>query len=206
MIVILDLPGGKTEALMRTFEQLGHDTRTTSALAEVERAARIVIPDGEAFPTLLRGLRDRLLVGPILHAAEQGRPLLGIGRGMHALFDVIHDGGQHTGLGLIPGKVVPLDLGRHPAALHFVIPHRGPNQVHWTTEGPLTTNLADGEYFFFDHACHAEPLDTAHLDATCNHGIDFCALAHQDRAFGVQFQPERSEAPGLRFLDNFAAL
>ena len=206
MIAILDVPGGGAQALLRAFQRLDADVQAANAIVDVKLAAKIVIPDSDSFPGLIRWLRDSHLVGPILLAAEQGRPILGVGRGLHLLFDVYHDTGQHTGLGLIPGKVIPLDLGRHPAAQHFLIPHRGPNQVRWAGDGPLTSGLPSGEFFFFDHAAHAEPLDAAQVGATCNHGIDFCALAWRERVFGVQFLPEKSEAAGLKILGNFAGL
>lgn len=206
MIAILDEPSGGAQPVQRAFARLGLEAEPVSAISDLERAAKIVIPAGESFPKMIRWLRETRLVGPLLQAMDQGRPILGISQGMHLLFDVSHEDGQHTGLGLVHGKVIPIDLGRHPAAQHFVLPHRGWNEVRWVRDCPLSADVPTGEYFYFHHSAHAEPLDAAEIGGTCNHGIDFCALAWHDRVFGVQFLPEKSEAAGLKILANFAGL
>ncbi len=206
MIAILDGECGNTQHLARSFDQLGVEAHVVDAIDAIERAGKIVVARGTSLPRTLRNLRDRQWVGPLLRAADEGRPILGIAYGMHALFDVSFEDGTHVGLGLVHGKVGPFDLGTHPAAQHFHIPHQGWNEVRWSSDCPLTAGLSPGEYFYFDHAAHAEPLDAADIHATCNHGIDFTAVIRHGHILGVQFLPEKSGDAGLKVLANFAAL
>lgn len=206
MIAIIDCESCDTRDIKRAFDHLGTDVEVANSVNQLERASKIVIPTSESFPRMVRGLRDSGLVGPLLDAAGGGRPILAISRGMHLLFDVSYEEGQHTGLGLVHGKVIRFDLGDHPVARHFSLPHQGWNQVRWTNDCPLTAGLRSGEYFYFHHAFHAEPLDHTDATAHCNHGIDFAALIWKDRIFGTQFLPEKSEDAGLKLLASFAEL
>lgn len=206
MIAVLDSPGGSAAALVAVGDRLDLAMCLTRAISDLERADRIILPDAENFAGLVRWLRDERLVGPLLQAADEGRPLLGVGRGLHVLLDLSYEDGQHTGLGLLHGKAVRFDFGHHPVAMHFVVPHRGWNQVHWSRPCPLLEGLQSGSYCYFNHACHAEPLEASDAVAQGNHGIDFCAVMRHERIYGVQFLPERSDEAGRTVLRNFARL
>ncbi len=206
MIAIVDCESCDTQGIQRALDRLDADAAVVQSADGLERASKIVLPPSDSFPRMIRSLRDRGLVGPLLEAAHGSRPLLGISHGMHLLFDVTYEDGQHTGLGLIHGKVIRFDLGKHPAARHFLLPHEGWNRVQWTDDCPLTAGLDSGEYFYFNHARHAEPLDRADATAVCNHGVDFTALVWKGCIFGTQFLPEKSEDAGMKLLANFVRL
>lgn len=206
MIAILELETTAPQRLKEAFDALGADSRTVNSVEALNSASKIVLPPGGSLSHIVGSLRDRGLVGPLLRALEDGRPVLAISVGMHLLMDVSYEDGQHAGLGAIHGKAARLEFGQHPAAKHFVLPHRGWNQVTWSDGCPLLAGLQSGEYFYFDHSYHAEPLEERAIAARCNHGIDFAAVLWQQRVFGVQFLPERSEQAGLTVLTNFVAM
>lgn len=206
MIAILDCETGDLTRVKQALDSLGADARIVNSADGLARAAKIILPNGGSFAKTVRALRDRGLVGPLLRAADQGSHVLALSLGMHVLMDVSFEDGQHTGLGLIAGKAASFDFGTHPAARHFVLPHQGWNQVTWSNGCPLLTGLESGEYFFFDHTHHAEPLDGRIVAGRCNHGIDFAAVLWQGRIFATQFLPERSEQAGLKVLANFLAM
>jgi len=203
MIAIIDCESGATEQVRGILTDLGADAQIVSAAEAIGRASKIVLPSTHSFPDMIRSIRDRGFVAPLLHAINEGRPVLGISHGMHLLMDVSYEDGQHTGLGAIHGKATHFDFGEHPAAKHFVVPHQGWNQVNWTDGCPLLAGLNSGEYFYFDHMNHAEPLDRQFITAECNHGIDFAAVLWNRNVFGTQFLPERSEDAGRKLLINF---
>jgi len=206
MIAVLDLDGLGAAALRQAFSRAGLAAGLAASQVDLERAERIVIPDVPDFAAALLRIRERGWVGPLLRAAGD-RPLLAVGQGLALLCDAIHGHGLHTGLGLLHGKALPLDPGRHPAARHFSLPHRGWNQVFWDTGvSPLLSGLSSGEYFYFDHFIHAEPLDAAAIQARANHGVFFAAVVQAGKVHGVQFLPEKSEEAGLRVLKNFAVI
>ena len=206
MIAILDCDCERTGGVRKALGGLGVDTVPAKTVDGIERASKLVIPDCRSFKQTAVWIRDRGLVGPLLRAIDRGCPILGISRGMHLLFDVSYEDGQHAGLGVIHGKVTHFDFGTHPAARHFTVPHQGWNQVQWTSDCPLLAGLKPGAYFYFDHTHHPEPLDVRMVPASCNHGIDFCAVAWKGRVFGTQFLPEKSEEAGRTLFGNFVRL
>lgn len=206
MIAVLHLDTAAPDGIKKVLDDLDADAQLVGSGEGLDRAAKIIIPSGDSFAGTVRNLRDRGLVGPLLRAVEEGRPVLAVSLGMHLLLDVSYEEGQHTGLGAVHGKVTRFDFGSHPAARHFVLPHQGWNQVVWSSDCPLMAGLQSGEYFYFDHSYHAEPLDEAAIAARCNHGIDFTAVIWQGRVFGTQFLPEGSHQAGAKLLANFVAL
>lgn len=206
MIAVIDYETSSTQSLMKALGELGIDARLAAGIDDVQRAPKIILPAGDSYPKAARWLRDGGLVPPLLRAVDERRRVLGIGLGLHLLLDVSHEDGLHTGLGLLHGKAARLDPGDHPAARRFVLPHVGWNQVNWSSDCPLLAGIQSGEYFFFNHSYHAEPLDVRCAAGRCNHGVEFVAVLWSDCVMGVQFLPEKSGAVGRQVLRNFAAV
>jgi len=206
MIAIVDFDGAATRGVREALEGLGARAATVRSIDGIDRAQKVIVPDGPSFARMIRGIRDQGLVGILLHAVERNTPILGIGHGLQLLFDVSHEEGQHTGLGVVPGKVTRISTGGHPSVERLPLPHRGWNQVHWTNGCPLLAGMRSGEYFYFDHAHHAEPLDAGAVAGKTHHGIEFASVVQQRTLFGVQFLPEMSKKPGLQVLANFIEL
>jgi len=206
VIAVLDYDTAQSKELRAAMAELGADARVISTPVELDRAAAVVLPTAKSLPAAAVSLRDRGWITPLTRAVESGRPVLAIGAGLHLLMDVCYDEGVCTGLGVIPGKAVRFDFGSHPAARHFPTPHTGWNRVNWVAECPLLTGLKTGEYFYFDHGAHVEPLDEHTAIGETNHGVDFCSILWQDSLYGVEFLPERSNDAGRRILSSFASL
>ena len=70
---------------------------------------------------------------------------------------------------------------------------------------PLFDGIAPGEYFYFTHS-YIAPTGS-HTIAETTHSVRFTsAVQYGDRAFGVQFHPEKSSDAGSRVLANFVAI
>ena len=70
---------------------------------------------------------------------------------------------------------------------------------------PLFDGIAPGEYFYFTHS-YIAPTGS-HTIAEPTHSVRFTsAVQYGDRAFGVQFHPEKSSDAGARVLANFVAI
>ena len=70
---------------------------------------------------------------------------------------------------------------------------------------PLFDGIAPGEYFYFTHS-YIAPTGS-HTIAETTHSVRFTsAVQYGDRAFGVQFHPEKSSDAGARALANFVAI
>jgi len=131
--------------------------------------------------------------------ARTGTPLLGICIGMQLLFEESEEHGRHAGLGLLPGRVRRFDDS-------LVVPHMGWNSLSFPRPHPLFDGLAPGSYVYFVHSYFCEPKEPGDVLATSDYGHDFAAVVGRGNVLGVQFHPEKSQAVGLRMVENFVRL
>ncbi len=141
------------------------------------------------------------LVEPLLEAIRGDKPFLGICLGLQLLFDVSYEGEACRGLGVIPGEVVRFDL---PAA--YKVPHMGWNQAMIRRPAPMLEGLQEGDYFYFVHSYYVVPEILRSVALETDYGGPFCSMIWRDNLFATQFHPEKSQATGLRVLENFARL
>ena len=124
---------------------------------------------------------------------------MGICLGMQLLFDKSHEYGEHDGLALICGDVIPLE-GRIPPDLK--IPHIGWNALKFVGSNPLFKYINDGDFVYFVHSYFATDCLSDTI-ATAEYGIDVTAAVAKDNVFGCQFHPEKSGDVGLKILKGF---
>jgi glutamine amidotransferase len=206
VIAIIDYGMGNLRSVQKAFERVGADARIVSSEDEIERASRVVLPGVGAFADAIANLRKQGLVEPVLQAIESGRPFLGICLGLQLLFDVSYEDGEHTGFGMVPGKVVRFDFADLPAARGLKIPHMGWNQLHWDEPCPLLAGLTSGTYFYFVHSYHVQPVEADVKTARCDYGVEFVAMIWRQNLYATQFHPEKSQKSGLKILENFTRL
>lgn len=206
MIGIVEYDSNEAQAVQAAMKSVGADSQIVNSIDRLERSSKIILPPTTSFRAAVRYVRDRGLVTPLFRAIDQGRPVLGIAQGLHLLFDVSYEDGQHTGLGVIPGKVTRFDFQGHPVSRTVTLPHRGWNQVHWSRECPLFSGIPSGESFYFDHSFHAEPLDMQLIAGRSNHGIEFSSAVWSGSIVGTQFLPAQSNEAGAHLLRNYANL
>ena len=106
--------------------------------------------------------------------------------------------GEHTGLGLLAGKVVRFD-----DSLLMKIPHTGWNQVRVKKEAVLFDQIKDGAYVYFNHSYYCQAQDYSDVIAEVDYGIRYACAVRRENIFGVQFHPEKSQTVGLQILKNF---
>jgi imidazole glycerol-phosphate synthase subunit HisH len=204
VIAIVDYGVGNLRSAAKGLERAGvesgHpvDVRVTSAAAEIERAAAVVLPGVGAFGACMESLHACGLTDTVVRAATSGKPFLGICVGMQILFEESSEFGPVAGLGVLPGKVVRF----HGADLK--IPHMGWNAVRVRRRGGPLGEIADGTWFYFVHSYYAEPADPALVAATADYGgEEFAAAVSRDNLLATQFHPEKSQGAGLRLLASF---
>ncbi len=202
MIAILNYDTSDTQALHETLSDMGVAHQRVDSLDHLDRAARIILPHGDSFAAMIRDIRDSGYLPVLFRALDQGRPILGIGRGMHLLFDVCYDNGQHTGLGFIPGKVTS---PRERAAPTFgsAVAVAEACAVRWTRRSVLVHGLALESPFYFEADEIAEPLDARMTLAQVAASPLRAAAVEDGAVYGVQFLPERSANAGRTLLSNF---
>jgi len=201
MIAIIDYGMGNLRSVQKGFERVGFPSRMTSDPQQVAESSHLVLPGVGAFGDAMEELRRRGLVEPIREAIEKEKPFLGICLGLQLLFDRSYEDGAHEGLGILPGEVVRFDL-----SAEYAVPHMGWNQLHIRRPNALLVSVEEGAYVYFVHSYYVVPKDNSVIATETDYGEMFCSSIARGRLFAVQFHPEKSQAVGLRMLENFARL
>jgi glutamine amidotransferase len=168
----------------------------------VANAARVVFPGQGAMPDCMRELDARGLRNAVLEAARD-KPFLGICIGLQMLFEHSAEGNV-AGLGILRGEVLRFASDMHDAQGNKLkVPHMGWNQVHHAGNHPLWNGIEQDARFYFVHSYYVQPQNAALVQATSDYPQPFVCAVAQDNLFAVQFHPEKSQAAGLKLLQNF---
>ena len=205
MIAIVDYGVGNLFSLCCSLSYIGYEAVITGDEALIERSDKILLPGVGAFADAAETLRASGLGDVVKHAAEHGKPLLGVCLGMQLLFDKSFEFGEHSGLGLLRGSVASMVPSVPP---EFKVPHIGWNVLTFVNNGnneasPLFRYISEGDYVYFVHSFHAVECEES-LIATTEYGADLTAAVARDNVYGVQFHPEKSGNVGLNILKAFA--
>jgi glutamine amidotransferase len=106
------------------------------------------------------------------------------------------------GLGRVPGRVVR--FGPHVTRAGLKVPHMGWNRVVPAKASPLWAGMPEeGVYFYFAHSYYACPADEGVVAGRTDYGGPFASAIACGNLYATQFHPEKSQAMGLRLLENF---
>ena len=199
MIAIIDYGVGNLFSLRSSLLALGQEAEVTGDSDRILTAERVILPGVGAFGDAADKLRATGLDKVVCEAAAGGKPLLGICLGMQLLFEKGFEFGEHEGLGLLKGNIVPMQ-GTIPEGLK--IPQMGWNALIKKSEHPLLRDVHEGDCVYFVHSFYAADCDDS-LVATCDYGKEITALAARDNVMGCQFHPEKSGPVGLSILKAF---
>ncbi len=202
MIAIIDYGMGNIHSVRKALENAGARVSVTGEPSELRKADKIVLPGVGAFGDAMYALSRGGLADEIRHLIKDGRIFLGICLGMHLLFDSSEESVGVPGLGVIPGVVV-----RFPAWPGLKVPHMGWNQFKLRkSDCPLFRGMRDGASVYFCHSYFPVAKDTAVVAASTEYGQDFASILWYNNVFAMQFHPEKSQADGLRLIENFVKL
>ena len=204
MIAIIDYGVGNLFSLCSSLKSIGAEAEVTPDPAVIRAADRIILPGVGAFADAAEKLRATGLDRVLLEEAANGKKIMGICLGMQMLFEESHEYGIHKGLGLIPGRVVPM-AGYIPEGLK--IPHIGWNPLILKGEEkhPLLKYVNEGDCVYFVHSYFATDC-TESVIATAEYGKELTAAVAKGNVMGCQFHPEKSGKVGLSILKAFCEL
>jgi glutamine amidotransferase len=188
---IFDYGAGNLHSLAKALECAGAVVAIEPDSERLVDTDLLVLPGVGAFGPAaerLAPVRER-----VRDAIADGLPCLGICLGMQLFFGASEEG-PGAGLGILSGAVSRICARRVP-------------QIGWNTidenRDPLIERAALRiAYFANGYACR--PTDQNSVTAWCTHEEDrFAAAVRRGRLLGVQFHPEKSSVPGLRFIRGF---
>lgn len=209
-VTVVDYGAGNLLSVARAFERVGATPTLAQDARTIESAERLVLPGVGAFVDGMAGLHERDLVEAIRRFAGSGRPLLGICLGMQMLADSSVEFGVHEGLGLVPGRVLPVPT-HDISGQQLKIPHVGWAEINpWSSAGwseSILKGTAAGTAFYMVHSYHLVPAHDGDGLAQCLYGGHrITAAVQHHRIIGCQFHPEKSGIAGLRLLSEFLDL
>jgi glutamine amidotransferase len=201
LIAVVDYGMGNRRSVEKALEHVGARALVTRDHRQLGVADGLVVPGVGAFPRAMQNLQELGLASLIRDRAGSGAPLLGICLGMQLLFERSEERGMTDGLGLLQGKVTPLQAGG------LRVPHIGWNEVSFERRSQLTTGLPEqGCPFYHVHTLAPRPSRPEDIVGTTEYGERFATIVARGSILGVQFHPEKSSAHGLRLLQNFVSL
>ena len=199
MIAIIDYGVGNLFSLCSSLKRIGAEAVVTADPRLISRADKLILPGVGAFADAAEKLRDTGLGDLVKEQAARGKDIMGICLGMQLLFEKSYEFGEHEGLGLLRGSVVPME-GSIPGELK--IPHIGWNALHFCRESKLLRYIKEGDCVYFVHSYYAENCDDS-LVATAEYGKELTAAVQKGNIMGCQFHPEKSGDVGLNILRAF---
>ena len=185
---LFDYGAGNLHSLAKAIARAGVDVAIETDPERAIEADVLVLPGVGAFASAAERLAPGLAA--VRGALSEGLPCVGICLGMQLLFERSEEG-PGAGIGWFAGDVTRLTARRVP-------------QIGWNTLEPSDDRVfrrapLDTAYFAHSFACR--PNDDDDVIAWCAHESDhFPAVVRRGRVLGVQFHPEKSSEPGVRFL------
>jgi imidazole glycerol-phosphate synthase subunit HisH len=207
-VTVIDYGVGNLLSVQRGLEHCGAKVILTTDPKQILAASHVVLPGVGAFGNAMQALERLGLVAVIRELAQLNTPLLGICLGMQLLLEESEEFGVTAGLGLIPGRVLPVPAKTILGEMQK-IPHIG-----WNALQPVNTEIGwqktllqdnrPGESTYFVHSFMAAPTDPSHRIADCLYGgHKIAAMIGRNQITGCQFHPEKSGEVGLKILRRF---
>lgn len=206
MIALLDYGAGNIRSVEKALRFVGAEVRRIATPDGMAGARGVVLPGVGAFDDCMNAMERQELLGATRDWIRSGRPFLGICVGYQALFERSEEFNSCAlGLGVFRGPVVRFQ----PTAAEpeLKIPQIGWNQIELARRDcPVFAGIPDGSYFYFVHSFFPQPADPTIIAARTEYGRPFASAVWKDNVFATQFHPEKSQANGLRLLQNFVEL
>lgn len=199
MIGIVNYGMGNLGSVANALDYLGLEAEIVDSPSRLGVHDRLILPGVGSFGMAMRSLDASGWSDALRQRVADGVPLLGICLGMQLIFDAGEEHGLTTGLGLVPGRVVPLSP-RPPCR----VPHVGWNGLSYSRRHPLFHGVKEHVDFYFVHSYQCVPALEETVLAQCDYDGEFVAAVGKENVVGVQFHPEKSQDMGLKILENFA--
>ena len=201
-IAIVKYNAGNIYSVDYALKRLGVEAVITSDKEILTKADKVIFPGVGEAETTMNYLREQKLD---LLIKDLKQPTLGICLGMQLLLERSFEYGEHKGLGLIPGDVVPISS---VVPADYKVPHIGWNGLHFPKNqpaSPLFRYVKEGDFVYFVHSYFASNCEES-IVATTEYGAELTAAVSCGNVYGTQFHPEKSGNVGLNILRAFCEL
>ena len=193
-VVVVRTGTANLASVLVGLERVGAAPRITEDPAEVEQAARVVLPGVGTLEAALTRLRAAGLERPLAERVAAGRPTLAICLGLQLLCEASEESPGLDGLGVVPGRVTRFADGLR-------VPQLGWNRIS-CDDG---CELIEPGYVYFANSFKLGTTPPGWRAARADYGGSFVAALERGPVLACQFHPELSGKLGQRLLRRWLA-
>jgi len=206
-VTIIDYNSGNISSVINSFREAAKDKvniKVTSDLNKIKFSDKVVLPGQGSFKSCVDALNNINGLVETLNefAINNKKPLLGICVGLQMFADIGYEEIEKKGLGWIPGKVSKIDNQNGKLKL----PHIGWNEINILKHSKIFKNIKNNSHMYFVHSYEFIPEDKSVISATTDYSTKIVCSVEKGNIFGTQFHPEKSDAEGLKVIQNFLKL
>lgn len=209
-IAIIDYESGNLKSVSKAVELASNnilnksDVKIINSANELKNFDKIVLPGQGSFKQCyqsllsIEGMIDELTSAVL----EKQKPILGICVGMQLFSSFGEEDGGSKGFDWIKGKVNKINL----TDKNLKLPHMGWNNISINQKSKLFSGIENESHFYFVHSFAFDVENDQFISATTNYSTAIVSAVEKDNIFGTQFHPEKSQANGIKILENFVKL
>ena len=206
-VTIVDYNSGNISSVINSFKEVAKDRvkiEVTSDLNKIKKSDKVVLPGQGSFKSCVDALNNINGLVDTLNefAINNKKPLLGICVGLQMFADIGYEEIETKGLGWISGKVSKIDNQNGKLKL----PHIGWNEINILKQSKIFKNIKNNSHMYFVHSYEFIPEDKSVISATTDYSTKIVCSVEKENIFGTQFHPEKSDAEGLKVIQNFLKL
>ena len=209
-IAIIDYESGNLKSVSKAVELASNnilnksDVKIINSANDLKDFDKIVLPGQGSFKQCyqsllsIEGMIDELTSAVL----EKQKPILGICVGMQLFSSFGEEDGGSKGFDWIKGKVNKINL----TDKNLKLPHMGWNNISINQKSKLFSGIENESHFYFVHSFAFDVENDQFISATTNYSTEIISAVEKDNIFGTQFHPEKSQANGIKILENFVKL
>ena len=209
-IAIIDYESGNLKSVSKAVELASNnilnksDVKIINSANELKNFDKIVLPGQGSFKQCYQSLLSIDGIVDELNSAvlEKQKPILGICVGMQLFSSFGEEDGGSKGFDWIKGKVNKINL----TDKNLKLPHMGWNNISINQKSKLFSGIENESHFYFVHSFAFDVENDQFISATTNYSTEIVSAVEKDNIFGTQFHPEKSQANGIKILENFVKL
>ena len=209
-IAIIDYETGNLKSVSKALELASNNVFKKSnieiinSVKDINNFDKVVLPGQGSFKQCYQSLNSihGILDGLTDFVIVKKKPILGICVGMQLFANFGDEDGGSDGLGWIEGKVKKISL----KDLSLKLPHMGWNNIKISSHSKLLSGINNDSHFYFVHSYSYDVDEKKYVSATTNYSVDIASAIEKDNIFGTQFHPEKSQANGIKILENFVKI
>lgn len=209
-IAIIDYESGNLKSVSKAVELASNnilnksDVKIINSANELKNFDKIVLPGQGSFKQCYQSLLSIEGMIDELNSAvlEKQKPILGICVGMQLFSSFGEEDGGSKGFDWIKGKVNKINL----TDKNLKLPHMGWNNISINQKSKLFSGIENESHFYFVHSFAFDVENEQFISATTNYSTEIVSAIEKDNIFGTQFHPEKSQANGIKILENFIKL